>query len=812
MLMHPTLDQLRALRLEGMIEASEEQRRDPNIVDLDFEERLGLLVQRQWLWKSNRALAARLQQAQLKIPATLEDIDYRHPRGLKRAQIEQLRVHDWIGQHRACLITGPTGCGKTYLACALGHQACRDAIGARGTDRDTLAHSSDSQLEDGLDLTFLSENGVYSALTVPGITQGAFEVPCEGISVNNKMYIYHTTDHSSVVPMGRSVLAVSEDDGLNFRLLFSLSHRHFINLSVVKQPVSRWRGAPASSGEGVFLFGSGAYRQSNVRLAFQSADEIENLSTIRYLAGLDQGGMPTWSSTEMAAVSLFQQPCVGELSVAYNPVLRRWIMSYNCEKPRGIHVRTARFPWGPWSSPQIIFDPWLDGGYCHFIHTSRTFQNCDTVHDPGRENEWGGEYGPYWFKDVYSGTSDHMTLYFTLSTWNPYTVILMETKLRMPNADVATVAEDSSNNPIDVLTNDMFAPDIGETLRITAVSDPKHGTAAFTATGITYTPDGDYFGPDSFTYTINDGNSGSATMTVAVMVTDANDNPTANADAATVAEDSSNNSINVLANDMFAPDSGETLRVTAVSDPPNGTATFTPSGVTYTPDANYFGTATFTYTIGDGNGGTATATATIRVNSINDQPSFTDSGNQSVLEDPGEQSVVNWASAINPGAANESGQVLTFHVTANSKPGLFAIAPQINASTGTLTYTPAANVNGNATIDIILEDNGGMDNDGMDRSTTHTFTIMVSAVNDAPMISGLANQTIDEDATLGPLSFTITDLETPGNDLAVEITSNNPDLVPPSSIVRSGAGQDRTVAINPLPNKSGVAQITITVS
>jgi len=78
------------------------------------------------VWKSNRALATRLKQAQLKVQATLEDIDYRHPRGLKRAQIDQLRVNDWIGRQRACLISGPTGCGKTYLACALGHQACRD--------------------------------------------------------------------------------------------------------------------------------------------------------------------------------------------------------------------------------------------------------------------------------------------------------------------------------------------------------------------------------------------------------------------------------------------------------------------------------------------------------------------------------------------------------------------------------------------------------------------------------------------------------------------------------------------------------------
>jgi len=93
---------------------------------LDFEERLGLLVERQWLWKENRALATRLHYARLKVSASLEDIDYRHPRGLKRAQIDQLRCSDWIPQHHNCLISGPTGSGKTYLACALGHQACRD--------------------------------------------------------------------------------------------------------------------------------------------------------------------------------------------------------------------------------------------------------------------------------------------------------------------------------------------------------------------------------------------------------------------------------------------------------------------------------------------------------------------------------------------------------------------------------------------------------------------------------------------------------------------------------------------------------------
>ena len=126
MLNHQTMEKLTALHLEGMAQALEEQRRQADISQLDFEERLALLVERQWLWRENRALAARLHRAQLKVAACLEDVDYRHPRGLKRAQIEQLRASQWVGQHRNCLITGPTGCGKTYLACALAHQACRD--------------------------------------------------------------------------------------------------------------------------------------------------------------------------------------------------------------------------------------------------------------------------------------------------------------------------------------------------------------------------------------------------------------------------------------------------------------------------------------------------------------------------------------------------------------------------------------------------------------------------------------------------------------------------------------------------------------
>src|SRR5262245_2859612 len=131
MIYSQTLEKLRALRLEGLAQALEEQRRQANVLKLDFEERLALLVERQWTWKENRAMAARLKRAQFKFPnACLEDIDYALHRELKRAQVEQLRAGEWVQNHRNCLIIGPTGIGKSYLGCAFGVQACRDGFRA----------------------------------------------------------------------------------------------------------------------------------------------------------------------------------------------------------------------------------------------------------------------------------------------------------------------------------------------------------------------------------------------------------------------------------------------------------------------------------------------------------------------------------------------------------------------------------------------------------------------------------------------------------------------------------------------------------
>jgi DNA replication protein DnaC len=126
MLNHPTFEKLSALRLTGMATAFREQMHLPESAALSFEERLGLLVDREMTIRNDRRLTTRLRQAKLRLHASLEDIDYRHPRGLDTSLILRLASCQWVHDRHNVLITGPTGIGKTWLACALGHKACRE--------------------------------------------------------------------------------------------------------------------------------------------------------------------------------------------------------------------------------------------------------------------------------------------------------------------------------------------------------------------------------------------------------------------------------------------------------------------------------------------------------------------------------------------------------------------------------------------------------------------------------------------------------------------------------------------------------------
>jgi DNA replication protein DnaC len=128
MLNHPTLDKLQDLRFTGMAKALTEQMALPDIDDLSFEERLGLLVDREVTEREDRRLTTRLRQAKLKQNACIEDIDFKQPRGLDKSLTLDLAQCQWIRKHLNLLITGPTGVGKTWVACALAQKACREGF------------------------------------------------------------------------------------------------------------------------------------------------------------------------------------------------------------------------------------------------------------------------------------------------------------------------------------------------------------------------------------------------------------------------------------------------------------------------------------------------------------------------------------------------------------------------------------------------------------------------------------------------------------------------------------------------------------
>ncbi len=128
MLNEQTFDKLYAMKLLGMAEGFKEQLEQPSFRDLSFEERFGMLVERHWTWRENKRLSRLLKEAKLKLQACIEDIDYRTSRGLEKSLIMSLASCNWIRNHQNVLISGPTGIGKTFIACALAQRACREGF------------------------------------------------------------------------------------------------------------------------------------------------------------------------------------------------------------------------------------------------------------------------------------------------------------------------------------------------------------------------------------------------------------------------------------------------------------------------------------------------------------------------------------------------------------------------------------------------------------------------------------------------------------------------------------------------------------
>jgi VCBS repeat-containing protein len=389
-------------------------------------------------------------------------------------------------------------------------------------------------------------------------------------------------------------------------------------------------------------------------------------------------------------------------------------------------------------------------------------------------------------------------------------------------ADSFSVLEDSGSSALTVLANDSD-PEDGTNLKITAVTQAAHGTVAIAAGAgwVTYVPQPDFFGSDSFTYTVSDTRGDTATATVTVTVKPVDDVPRfVKGGDQTVLEDAGAKTVAGWATGISAGpvnESAQTLNfiVTTNNDAlfsalpaiaSNGTLTFTPA-------VNANGSATVTVALHD-NGTTidggvdtsASQTFVITVTAVNDAPTFVKGADQTVLEDSGPRSVA-WATTISAGPADEAAQTLTFTVT-NDNAALFTAAPAVSG-TGVLTFTPAATASGSSIVTVKLQDSGGTLNGGLN-SSIQTFLITVKPVNDAPSFLKGADQTVLEDAGAQTVAGWATAMSAgpaseAGQTLTFDVTTSNTALF----AVQPAITPAGTLSYTPALNASGSATVTV---
>jgi hypothetical protein len=323
---------------------------------------------------------------------------------------------------------------------------------------DMIAFTSDTTIDDCLKLDFVTyPNGAYKNPVVlndqgePAFTGFINESPESGISDGGKIYVIFRTDnpdHDISNPntgfATRTAVGASDDDGNTFRYAYDFSKgpgAKFINVAIATGP-DRY----------IYFMGSAGgelYRKSAPYLARKPVGGMGQ-PTIEYLSARGRDGKPAWSSREADAVALFhdvtasaagpvQADCVGEMGLAWNPYLSRWLLLYNCfnatpRNPRGIYARVAEQPWGPWSEPATIFGL-VSSGFCVFVHraVTATQPRCDNLADPGKDAESGAAYGPYIIPRFTTGDAAKATttFYHIVDTWNPYTQVIMKATIAL---------------------------------------------------------------------------------------------------------------------------------------------------------------------------------------------------------------------------------------------------------------------------------------------------------------------------------------------------------------------------------------------
>jgi hypothetical protein len=287
-------------------------------------------------------------------------------------------------------------------------------------------------------MDFLTSGGRYLTVEPPGISMGAFEVPVSGISLGEQMYVVVSTNHSMDRTTDRSVLTKYIPPGRfePIRTISQLPAGRFIKMSMHTEPDPIADLPPG--GPFVLIWGTGVYRKSDAFLSIVPVAHFETGQGTLYFSGLDAVGKPHWSERESDAKPIVRNGTMGDLSVTWCKDLSLWLMTYdNREADRGIAFSYSRTPWGPWSKPQIIFNAIRDGALGTFIHDPRSNPNdglAGPVIGKGKANPdavHGGAYAPYVVERWTRLRGAELDLYYVLSTWNPYVVVLMKSRLRV---------------------------------------------------------------------------------------------------------------------------------------------------------------------------------------------------------------------------------------------------------------------------------------------------------------------------------------------------------------------------------------------
>lgn len=309
---------------------------------------------------------------------------------------------------------------------------------------DPIGFSTTTDGDSPLQLNFFTQaNGTTLWITPPGIKMAGDDVPNAGIALSDGIYFVVNTgaDHTLGNDYYRnaySVLVRFNEAAKTFttgRTISRSADGHFV-----------FTGLQAS-GPDVYMFGTGKYRASDIYLSQTPASGFWAGTGTRYFAGR-VNGQPTWTTSEAAAVPVIQDnplngppwpngnPSVGNLNVGYSPDLGMWLMTFDGGRQsaatRGLYFTYAKDPWGPWATPQLIFNGVRDNGLGVFIHNPGAVPSDGltgpTIGPNDPVTTAGAAYAPSLINRFTRVTGNTLRIYYLVSTWNPYTVIKMRSE------------------------------------------------------------------------------------------------------------------------------------------------------------------------------------------------------------------------------------------------------------------------------------------------------------------------------------------------------------------------------------------------